>query len=63
MDCTEELEYKLRGMTVVALAVSLMGAMFVGGVQTENLLNYGVAIALPIAALRAWSSKTNKEAV
>ena len=63
MNCTEELENNLIGVTVVVLAVNFMGAMFVGGVQTENLLNYGVAIALPIAALRAWSSKTNKEAV
>lgn len=68
IDNTEELETNLIGVTVVVLAVNFMGAMFVGGVETENLLNYGVAIALPIAALgvfvalRAWSSKTNKEA-
>jgi uncharacterized membrane protein YqhA len=63
MDSTEELENNLIGVTVVVLAVNFIGAMFVGGVQTENLLNYGVAIALPIAALCAWLSKTNKEAV
>jgi uncharacterized membrane protein YqhA len=68
IDSTEELETNLIGVTVVVLAVNFMGAMFAGGIGTENLLNYGVAIALPIAALgvfvalRAWSSKLNKEA-
>ncbi|MDX1416318.1 MAG: YqhA family protein [Candidatus Promineifilaceae bacterium] len=68
IDSTEELETNLIGVTVVVLAVNFMGAMFAGGLETANLLNYGVAIALPIAALgvfvalRAWSSKTNKEA-
>ncbi|MCO5190224.1 MAG: YqhA family protein [Anaerolineae bacterium] len=65
---TEELETNLIGVTVVVLAVNFMGAMFAGGVETANLLNYGIAIALPIAALgvfvalRSWSSKMNKEA-
>ena len=42
-----------------------MGAIFARG--TENLLQYGAGIALPIAALglfvglRAWSVKINKE--
>lgn len=68
IDNTEELETNLIGVTVVVLAVNFMGAMFVGGIETENLLNYGIAIALPIAALgifvalRTWSSKINKEA-
>ena len=68
IDNTEELETNLIGVTVVVLAVNFMGAMFAGGIETENLLNYGIAIALPIAALgifvalRAWSSKMNKEA-
>lgn len=66
IDSTEELETNLIGVTVVVLAVNFMGAMFSGG-GTENLLNYGLAIAFPIAglgvfvALRAWSSKLNKE--
>jgi hypothetical protein len=42
-----------------------MGSVYVGG--TEDLLQYGAGIALPIAALglfvglRAWSVKLNKE--
>ncbi len=65
IDSTEELETNLIGVTVVVLAVNFMGAVFVGG--TENLLQYGAGIALPIAALglfvglRAWSVKMNKE--
>lgn len=68
IDSTEELETNLIGVTVVVLAVNFMGAMFAGGAETDNLLNYGAAIALPIAALgvfvalRAWSSKMTKEA-
>lgn len=62
---TEELETNLIGVTVVVLAVNFMGQVFSGG--TENLLNYGAGIALPIAALglfvglRAWSVKAGKE--
>jgi len=65
IDSTEELETNLIGVTVVVLAVNFMGAVFVRG--TENLLQYGAGIALPIAALglfvglRAWSVKLNKE--
>ncbi len=66
IDNTEELETNLIGVTVVVLAVNFMGAVFAGG--TENLLQYGVAIALPIAALgvfvalRSWSVKITREA-
>lgn len=65
IDSTEELETNLIGVTVVVLAVNFMGAIFARG--TENLLEYGAGIALPIAALglfvglRAWSVKLNKE--
>lgn len=65
IDSTEELETNLIGVTVVVLAVNFMGAVFLGG--RENLLEFGVGIALPIAALglflglRAWSTKLNKE--
>jgi uncharacterized membrane protein YqhA len=65
IDSTEELETNLIGVTVVVLAVNFMGAVFAGG--TENLLEYGVGVALPIAALglfvglRAWSIKLGKE--
>ena len=51
---------------MVVLAVNFMGAVFAG--STENLLQYGAAIALPIAALgvfvalRSWSVKITKEA-
>lgn len=65
IDSTEELETNLIGVTVVVLAVNFMGAVFVG--RQENLLEFGAAIALPIAALgvflglRAWSTKIFKE--
>jgi uncharacterized membrane protein YqhA len=65
IDSTEELETNLIGVTIVVLAVNFMGAVFVG--DTENLLQYGAGIALPIAALglfvglRAWSIKLGKE--
>jgi len=67
IDSTEELETNLIGVTVVVLAVNFMGTVFVRG--TENLLQYGAGIALPIAALglfiglRAWSNKLEKETV
>ena len=63
---TEELETHLIGVTVVVMAVNFMGAIFVGG--TDNLLQYGAGIALPIAALgvfvglRAWSVKLSRGA-
>ena len=60
VESTEELETNLIGVTVVVLAVNFMGAIFAG--STDNLLQYGAGIALPIAALgvfvglRAWSA-------
>jgi uncharacterized membrane protein YqhA len=66
IESTEELETNLIGVTVVVLAVNFMGAVFAG--FSEDLLSFGVGIALPIAALgiflglRAWSTKLNKEA-
>ena len=65
IDSTEELETNLIGVTVVVLAVNFMGAVFVG--DSENLLEFGAGIALPIAALgvflglRAWSTKISRE--
>ena len=65
IDSTEELETNLIGVTVVVLAVNFMGAVFAG--QTDNLMQYGVGIALPIAALglfvglRAWAIKIGKK--
>lgn len=65
IDSTDELETKLIGVTVVVLAVNFMGAIFVGG--TNDLLQYGAGVALPIAALgifvglRAWSTKISRE--
>src|SRR5215217_6657678 len=56
---TEQLETNLISVTVVVLAVNLMGIVLVG--STENLLDLGAGIALPIAALalfvglRAWA--------
>ena len=64
IDSTEELETNLIGVTVVVLAVNFMGAIFAG--NTDNLLQYGAGIALPIAALalfvglRTWSVKYSK---
>jgi uncharacterized membrane protein YqhA len=65
IDNVEELETNLIGVLVVVLAVDFLGTVFIG--QTENLLQYGAGIALPIAALglfvglRAWSNKLNEE--
>lgn len=65
VDSTEELETNLIGVTVVVLAVNFMGAVFAR--DTQNLLQFGAGIALPIAALglfvglRAWSIKLKKE--
>lgn len=64
IDSTEELETNLIGVTVVVLAVNFMGAVLT---DTQNLLDYGAGIALPIAALglfiglRAWSAKLGKD--
>jgi len=64
IESTEELETNLIGVTVVVLAVNFMGAIFVG--TTDNLLQYGAGIALPIAALgvfvglRAWAANLTK---
>lgn len=44
----EELETDLIGMVVVVLAVNFLGVIFN---RTDNLFEYGAAIALPIAAL------------
>lgn len=65
IDSTEELETNLIGVTVVVLAVNFMSEVFIG--ETQDLLNYGAGIALPIAALglfiglRAWSTKMTRE--
>jgi uncharacterized membrane protein YqhA len=62
---TEELETSLISVTVVVLAVNLMGTVLVG--TAENLLDFGAGIALPIAALalfvglRAWATKMGKK--
>jgi len=60
IESTEDLESNLVGVTVVVLAVDFMGAVFAGN---QNILQSGVGIALPIAALgvfmglRAWAAK------
>jgi uncharacterized membrane protein YqhA len=67
IDSTEELETNLIGVMVVVLAVNFMSTVFLGG--SENLLQYGAGIALPIAALgvfvglRSWSTKLTKETI
>jgi uncharacterized membrane protein YqhA len=63
IESTEDLESNLVGVTVVVLAVDFMGAVFAGN---QNILQYGAAIALPIAALgvfmglRAWAAKQSR---
>ncbi len=58
---TEELEVNLVGVAVVVQAVQFSGLVFAG--ETGNLLQYGVGIAVPIAALglfiglRAWAAR------
>src|SRR5262245_43475205 len=63
IESTEDLGSNLVGVTVVVLAVDFMGAVFAGN---QNILQYGAAIALPIAALgvfmglRAWAAKQSR---
>jgi uncharacterized membrane protein YqhA len=65
VESTEELETNLIGVTVVVLAVNFMGEVFAN--RTADVLNYGVGIALPIAALgvflglRAWAARLNRD--
>lgn len=65
IDSTEELETNLIGVTVVVLAVQFMGVVFT--LDPEELMNYGIGIAFPIAALslfiglRTWSSSKAKK--
>ena len=64
IDSTEELETNLIGVTVVVLAVNFMGVVFTQ--DARFLLEYGVGIAVPIAALalfvglRTWSTSISK---
>jgi uncharacterized membrane protein YqhA len=64
IESTEELETNLIGVTVVVLAVHFMGVVFTLG--ANELMNYGIGIAFPIAALslfiglRAWSTSKAK---
>ena len=64
IDTTEELETNLIGVTVVVLAVNFIGVTFTG--DPSIMLEYGAAIALPIAALalfvglRTWSTSVAK---
>ncbi|QLC49727.1 YqhA family protein [Methanolobus zinderi] len=53
----EELETDLIGMVVVVLAVNFLGVVFN---RTENILEYGAAIALPIAALALYINVRGK---
>jgi uncharacterized membrane protein YqhA len=61
IDSTEELENALIGVTVVVLAINFMSVVYVGA--PDNLIEYGVGISLPIAALaffiamRSWASR------
>jgi len=64
IDSTEELEMNLIGVTVVVLAVNFLTVVYTG--DLTGLMEYGVGIALPIAALalfvglRTWSSQISK---
>jgi uncharacterized membrane protein YqhA len=65
IDSTEELETNLIGVTVVVLAVQFMGVVFT--LDPGELMNYGIGIAFPIAALslfiglRTWSTSRAKK--
>jgi uncharacterized membrane protein YqhA len=60
IESTEELETNLIGVTVVVLAVNFLSVVYRD--TAEGLLEYGVGISLPIAALalfvglRTWST-------
>ena len=60
IDSTEELEMNLIGVTIVVLAVNFLTVVYTR--DLSGLLEYGVGIALPIAALalfvglRTWST-------
>jgi uncharacterized membrane protein YqhA len=64
IDSTEELEINLIGVTVVVLAVNFLSIVFTR--DPSILLEYGVGIALPIAALalfvglRVWSTNLGR---
>jgi len=64
VESAEELENNLVGVVVVVLAVNFMGAVFAGNV--EHLQEYGIGMALPVAALglfiglRSWAAKLMK---
>ena len=61
IDSTEELEMNLIGVTVVVLAINFLTVVYTR--DLPGLLEYGMGIALPIAALslfvgmRAWSAR------
>lgn len=65
IDSTEELETNLIGVTVVVLAVHFMGVVFTQ--DSSELRDFGIGIALPIAALslfvglRTWSIGRSKK--
>jgi uncharacterized membrane protein YqhA len=61
IDSTEELEMNLIGVTVVVLAINFLTVVYTR--DLSGLLEYGVGIAFPIAALslfvglRTWSTR------
>ncbi len=65
IDSTEELETNLIGVTVVVLAVHFMGIVFTD--DPQYLLEFGIGIAAPIAALalfvglRTWSTNLTRK--
>jgi len=64
IDSTEELEMNLIGVTIVVLAVNFLTVVYTR--DLTGLMEYGVGIALPIAALalfvglRPWSSQIRR---
>ena len=64
IDSTEELEMNLIGVTIVVLAVNFLTVVYTR--DLTGLMEYGVGIALPIAALalfvglRTWSSHISR---
>jgi uncharacterized membrane protein YqhA len=64
IDSTEELEMNLIGVTVVVLAINFLTVVYTR--DLSGILEYGVGIAFPIAALslfvglRTWSTRYKK---
>jgi uncharacterized membrane protein YqhA len=50
----DDLKTKLLGLTVIALVVIFLGAALTLSISTTNILEFGIAIALMVAAVSAY---------